>query len=318
MLCGGIRAKGRLLPALSFLLAGCTSLPDAVRDLPATAGPVELAATPFFPQDAFQCGPAALTTVLAANGVDVALDTIVAKVYLPEREGSLQAEMLAATRTEGRLPYIIDGELRALHAELVAGRPVVVLQNLGIAAIPRWHFAVVVGIDTIRNEIILRSGTERRRVTPAATFLRTWRRGDYWGFVVLAPGQMPENVDRERYFAAIAALEQAAQADAASRAWQAALARWPGDPTALFGLGNTQLNAGDFAAAAASYRALLGEHPGITVARNNLAIALAKLGREQEALREIERALEDNADPLLRDELEDTRATILAAPGTGR
>jgi hypothetical protein len=303
------RTRGRLLPAL-LLLSGCTSLPDTVRDLPASAGPVELAATPFFPQDAFQCGPAALATVLATSGVDVALDAIVAKVYLPAREGSLQAEMLAAARTEERLPYVIDGELHALHAELTAGRPVVVMQNLGVAAIPRWHFAVVVGIDTIRNEVILRSGTQRRRVTPVNTFLRTWRRSDYWGVVVLRPEQLPENVDRGRYFGAVAALEQAAQPDAAKRAWQTALANWPGDPTALFGLGNARLNGGDFECATASYRSLLDEHPGVIVARNNLALALAELGREDEALKEIERALRENADPLLQGELEDTLATI--------
>lgn len=315
---GWIGTRGRLLPGLLVLLVGCTSLPDTVRDLPASAGPVELAATPFYPQEAFQCGPAALATALAASHVDVSIDDIVAKVYLPGREGSLQVEMLAAARTEGRLPYVIDGELRALHAELDAGRPVVVLQNLGIAAIPRWHFAVVVGIDPMRAEVVLRSGTERRRVTPVSTFLRTWRRSDYWGFVVLPPDRLPENVDRGRYFGAIAAVEQAAPEGVAERAWQTALARWPDDPTALFGLGNVELNAGDFAGAAASYRTLLDANSEVTVARNNLALALAELGQEQEALREIERALEENGDPLLQVELEDTRAAILAGRRIGR
>ena len=310
MLSGRVRTGDRLLPALLFLLAGCTSLPDTVRDLPAAAGSIELEGTPFFPQDAFQCGPAALGTALATSGIDVDLDAIVAKVYLPGREGSLQTEMLAATRTEGRLPYVIDGELRALHSELAAGRPVVVMQNLGVAAIPRWHFAVVVGIDSVRDDVILRSGTERRRLTPVTTFLRTWRRSDYWGFVVLRPDELPENADRHRYFSAVAALERAAPEGVAEQAWQTALARWPGDPTALFGLASTKLNAGDFDGAVDRYRSLLDKHPGITVARNNLAIALAELGRQEEALREIEHALRENEDPLLREELEDTRAMI--------
>ena len=110
---------GRLLPALFFLLSGCAAIPDAVRDLPEGAS-VELDDAPFYPQERFQCGPAALTTVLVASGADVALDAIVDEVYLPGREGSLQVELVAAGRRHGRLPYLIDGTLASVHAEIEA------------------------------------------------------------------------------------------------------------------------------------------------------------------------------------------------------
>ena len=309
---GAIRVhrKSRLLPALFVLLAGCASIPPSVSELPVRGGSIELADTPFYPQERYQCGPAALTTVLAQSGATASLDDIVDKVYLPGRQGSLQVELLAATRTEGRLPYVIDGRLTAIWRELEMGRPVLVLQNLGVAAIPRWHYAVVVGIDAERGEVVLRSGTDPRRVTPSDTFLRTWQRGDYWGMVVLPPGELPGDPDRSRYFEAIAALEQAGRAEEAAIAWQAALEHWPNDSVALFGLGNARLVLGDYRAAEDVYRKLLVVEPGMVVARNNLALALAEQGKFAAALRQIGIALSENRDAALERELRDTEASI--------
>jgi hypothetical protein len=293
-----------------LLLTGCASLPDAVRELDVGAAVVELDETPFFPQQRYECGPAALSTALTMSGVDVALPEIVDKVYLPGKSGSLQVELMAATRTEGRLPYVIDGTLSAVWDELSAGRPVVVLQNLGVAAIPRWHYAVVVGVDAGRSEVILRSGTDRRRITATNTFLRTWRRGDYWAMIVLRPDEMPANVDQGRYLKAIAALEQAGQIDAAASGWVTALRVWPGDAVALFGLGNVRFETGEFAEAEKLYRALLEHDDQLLVARNNLALALAEQRKFDEALQEITAALTRNSDAVLAMELRHTKATI--------
>lgn len=304
-------AMSRLVPALLALLAGCTALPEARQALPPGAGRIELAATPFFAQEEYQCGPAALSTVLAASGLDVDLARITGKVYVPARRGSLRAELLAAARTEGRIPVPIDGSLEAVWRELENGRPVLVLQNLGVAALPRWHYAVVVGIDADSRHVVLRSGTDRRRVTGADTFLRTWRRGDYWAIAVTRPGEVPAGVDRGSYLAAVAAYESAGREDAAT-AWQAAVTRWPESSAAWFGLGNAQFARGDYAAAEEAFRSLLERDASQAAVRNNLALTLAELGRPEEALAEIETAITDNRDPALEAELLDTRRGLLA------
>ncbi len=218
--------------------------------------------------------------------------------------------MIGATRTFGRIPYRVNGQLQAVRDELAAGRPVVVLQNLGVAGIPRWHYAVVVGIDTGRNEIILRSGVEKRRVTPVPTFLRTWRRSDYWGFVVLRPDMLPTGLDRERYLSAVVDMQKAGQWEAGATAWKAALEVWPDDPVALFGLGNLELTAGNNAEAERYFRAVVKVNSESLAARNNLAIAVARQGRFAEAMREIAAAIDDNSDPALEDELLDTKSLI--------
>lgn len=291
-------------------LSGCASIPADVADLQGRERSVELGDTPFFPQRQFQCGPAALATALRSSGATIDLQELTDRVYLPGKRGSLQVEMLAATRTVGRLPYVIDGTLGVLWDELAAGRPVVVLQNLGIAAIPRWHFAVVVGIDAERGWVILRSGVDRRRLTSLPTFLRTWRRSDFWGFVVLRPTELPTRVDRLRYLKSIAALENAGRRDAALTAWHTALKTWTNDPVALFGLGNTLLAGNDNRSAEAHFRRMLESNPGAAAARNNLAMALARQHRFEEARHEIRTALKDTTDPALERELRDTEALI--------
>ena len=298
------------MPALFLLAGGCATIPDSAVEIPTNAAAVELDETPFFPQERYQCGPAALTTVLTTSGVDVALEDIVNKVYLPGRKGSLQSELMAATRTEGRLPYVIDGTLAAILRELEVGRPVLVLQNLGVAAIPRWHYAVVVGMNPERGEVILRSGTDGRRVTASKTFVRTWQRGDYWAMVALRPDEIPVSADRERYFTAIAALEQTGQLETAAMAWRAAEQAWPGDVVVLFGVANVHLASGDFIEAESAYRTVLAQDESLLVARNNLALALAEQGEFDAAIEEIGIALARNHDPALEPELRDTEMTI--------
>ncbi len=229
--------------------------------------------------------------MLTASGLDAGPDALAEQVFLPARRGSLQLEMLAATRAAERLPWRVDGTLAAIDAELRAGRPVLVLQNLGVAWPAKWHYAVVVGIDPAAGEVVLRSGRERRRTTDTDLFLRTWRRSDFWAFVALRPGELPAQPVAQRYHRTVADLEATGHLQAARAAWAAAAARWPEDPVPLFGLGNVALALGEAAAAEGWYRQLLDGHPGHLEARNNLAYALAAQGRHEEALATLRDAL---------------------------
>lgn len=299
--------------ATLLLLAACGRTPVLG---PVAAGErIELADVPFYPQDAYQCGPAALATVLRESGVAIDPEQLVAAVYLPDRKGSLQIELAAAARRHGRVPYSIDPDMAGLLNALRAGRPVLVLQNLGIRDWPLWHFAVVIGFDARREEFILRSGTTRRETTAAARFLRTWELGGNWGLVLLAPGELLPDTDRERYLRAVTDMEGVAPPAVLRESFAAALARWPDDPWALVGLGNAQYNAGDARAAEAVFRQVLARDPDHLVARNNLAQILSERGCRAAALALLDPALAQlPADAREREQLAATRAEILAAP----
>ena len=148
-------------------------------------------------------------------------------------------------------------------------------------------------------------------MTPIMTFLRTWRRGDYWGIVLLRPDELPANVDRQRYLSTITSLEETGRYEAAAEAWHTAVMRWPEDPVALFGLANAEYGRGSLDAAAAAYRTLLDVDAGHAAARNNLAWVLAEQGRFEDAREEIATALQLNQEPALDDELRDTESQIL-------
>jgi len=235
---------------------------------------VELADTPFFPQTRYQCGPAALATVLNARGVTIAPDELVPQVYLPAREGSLQAEIMAAVRRQGLLVVPVEPALDALLTEIAAGHPVLVLQNLGLNWLPRWHYAVAVGYDLARQELVLRSGTEPRRITPFGVFLNTWNRSARWGIVVLAPGAFPAQAKPIPYLEATSALESLGRHQEAREAYQASTARWPDHPLAWLGLGNAEYALGRAGPAEAAFRHALNRQAGAAVVWNNLAYAL--------------------------------------------
>lgn len=274
------------------LLCGCAADPFAAPDLRDYQSPVELAGTPFFPQEDYQCGPAALATVLLDSGVAVDAGELIPKVYIPERQGSLQPEMLAASRAYERIPYIIAPDFAALIAEVAGGRPVLVLQNLGVAAVPVWHYAVVIGYSAAAGEVILRSGTERRRVTPAKVFARTWQRSDNWGIIALRPGDLPASAAPERYLRAVAAVESIGRFDLAAPAYQAALKRWPGNRLAYLGLGNAAWGMQQPADAERWYRQALDVAPGDSTTLNNLATVIAAQGRCDEADALLQRAID--------------------------
>lgn len=275
----GIRALGLWL--LLCALGGCAAQRAIVSGAPALQGldtPLELDATPFHPQQALDCGPAALATVLGAAGVAAQPDTLAREVFTPGLGGSLQLELVAAARARGFLPYVVAPEPDALFAELAAGRPVLVLQNLGLRSWPAWHYAVVIGADPVSEQVLLRSGVERRLVMPAGKFLRTWDRADRWGLVLLEPGTLPAQPDRGRYFEAVAGLEDTGNPAAAAAAWEAALVRWPGDTVARFGFATANYLDGKLDAARAAYAALLADQPDHAAALNNQANVLADLG----------------------------------------
>ncbi len=306
--------------AVSWALAAALALTACTTRLPSFPEDprVELAGVPFFPQTIHQCGPAALATVLGATGVSVTPEQLAPRVYIPGRRGSLQVEMLAAARGHGRLAYVLEPHFAELQAELAAGNPVLVLQDLGALGIRRWHFAVVTGFDPDRDVLILRSGTERRRVESRQRFLRSWQTGQNWAAVITLPDQPPATATGGGFIRALTATERYLSPQSVATAHATALARWPADPLVLLANANQAYAAGKLDLAITQYRSLLAIDPGHVAGRNNLASALLDAGCPQVALAEAERAsaLLEAGSPLAAS-VNDTLARTVAAAAVG-
>ncbi|MDC7691126.1 PA2778 family cysteine peptidase [Vogesella indigofera] len=313
-----IRQLGALrlaLPAVlcALLLAACASTPlQPVALAPGAPTRAELVDTPFFPDDSHFCGPAALATSLSAVGLVTTPAQLVGQVFLPGREGTLQIEMLSGARRQGAVAMVIPGTLAALKQEIDAGHPVVVLQNLGLSWAPSWHYAVVVGYDLERGQLLLRSGPMRRQVMTLRTFGHTWQRSQYWAFVALPPGRLPASVTEQDATRALVAFERNAKPATAVTAYRAARQRWPHNTTLAMGLGNALYASGDLLAAAQVFRDTAATHQ-LAAAYNNLARILLQQGHVAEARQAAEGGLA-LAGPLRATLLDTLRDIEQAAP----
>lgn len=283
------------LPAFLLLLAlASCAAPQTARVVEDPAGlprQVLLEDVRFFPQTDYYCGPAALAMTLNWSGLAQTPDDLVSQVYTPGREGTLAPDIVAAARRHGRLAVELR-DLRDLLSELAAGNPVIVFQNLALDWWPQWHFAVAIGYDLDRRVLVLHSGTTERLVTPLDAFERTWARSGHWALLTLPPDRLPASGGVGAVLVAAAGLEQVQHYRSAAEAYGAALRRWPEEPAAWIGKGNSLFALDRFAEAEAAFRTAVELAPRHAAAWNNLAYALSRQGRREEAVAAARRAVD--------------------------
>lgn len=264
-----MRALTAFVAALA--LAACAAPPLDLTPAPDAPQKAAVAGVPIIEQADFHCGPAALAMVLQWSGQDVTQDQIAALAFTPGARGTYQENMIGAARRQGALAVPISG-FDNLTAELVAGHPVIVFQNLGERFAPIWHYAVVTGYDLDRNTVTLHSGQLSRTTMSLAKFERTWAGGEGWALLVLAPGQLPATSAERIVLQASAGLERAGRTDAAIAAYRNGAARWPQNWLWQFGLGNALYASGDIAGARRAFERAIALDPAAPEPRQNLAV----------------------------------------------
>ena len=269
-----------LVALLSVSLVGCSLNPELrLAEVAPSTGVTQLEDIPFHPQEEHHCGPASLLSLLESAGAEPGYRELVDRVYIPGLEGSLQVEMQAAARSFGYVTYLLPPEPAAVLAEVEAGRPVLVLLNLGVPSKPTWHYALVIGFDPQRNELILHSGRQAASRQRAPSWLRRWDWAGRWAMVLLEPGEWPAVADRDRLLRALAAFEEGAPPTAAADAWRTASKHWPDEPIVWLGIGNAMYRLEDTVGAREAFQRALELNPQHLPARMNLATLLADSGR---------------------------------------
>ena len=279
--------------SLTVLLTGCATpqVEQLRNNWPNTISEKsEIQNIPFYPQEDYECGPAALAMAFHLAGVHLRPEQLVDQVYLPGRKGSLQIEMQVATRRNGLVSHVLSPSVIDVLKEVSAGHPVIVFQNISLPIYPVWHYAVVVGFDKKRNILILNSGKTEHLEMSLYTFERTWARGDYWAMLALSPSELPITADATSYAQSIVALERN-NVKAAQLAYQTALIKWPEDRTLLLGFGNTSYALKQIAVAKEAYLKAVQFHPQYADAWNNLAQTQFESGEFLQALQSIETAI---------------------------
>ncbi|GGC80206.1 hypothetical protein GCM10011362_30960 [Marinobacter halophilus] len=262
-----------------LLLAGCASTPQ----WPDQAQTAELSQpnrqllteVPFYPQEAYQCGPASLATMLNTQGLATDPEILKELVYLPGRRGSLQVELVAAARSHNMVAYPLKPDIEALLTEVAAGNPVLVMQNLRFNWWPQWHFAVVMGFDSQEQALILNTDTRQHYEMPYKVFHATWDRAERWALVILPPDELPATAETLPFLRAAHDLESTGHTVAAQRAYETAEHRWPDQPAPIMAQGNLAYDQRKPATAASNFLRVVNRFPGFPEGWNNLAYALS-------------------------------------------
>lgn len=259
------------------LLGACARMPIVPVGVAGLPEQVELEEVPFFPQADYQCGPAALATMLTQRGIDTGPEQLVERVYLPQRKGSLQVEMVAAARAHDLLVYPLEPRLEVVLSEVAAGNPVLVLQNLAFDRWPQWHFAVVVGYDLATQTVVMRSGTTKRWTGSFRQFERSWAKGSRWAVVTVPPDRLPRKAQETKWLKAASDLEQTGRQAAALRAYETAVRHWPSG-LSWFALANARYAQGDMRSAEQALRTSVQHDRDFAASWFNLSQVLAEQG----------------------------------------
>lgn len=279
-----VRNHLALLLTLSLsLLSGCASyqqsralLFEPPKNMPPNA---EVEYVPFVAQEEYFCGPSAMSMMLQAQGLEPDLDELVSMVYVPERKGSFQVELKAASRRFDLIPYEIKPSMEHLLREVAAGNPVLVLQNLGLESHPTWHYAVVIGYDLPNKEVILHSGLQANSRTLITTFERTWlSQSTGWGLVILPANTFPRTATPLPYQKSIESLVNIGKTDLALDTYINAVEHWPKSAALAFGAGNLLYSLNEYEEANQLFLRATQLEPTNASYWNNLSYSEAQLG----------------------------------------
>lgn len=167
-----------LLGGALFLGASCAGPPrpgPAAVPRGATGEPeVVLAGVPFLPPEEDSCGPSSLAMLLLHHGIPAPVRDLVRETRTTGLRGTLATDLAAAARRRGLDASVESLSLDGLKAEIAAGRPVVLLVDLGGWIVSRPHYVLAYGYT--EEGVVAHSGSREGALIPYAEFRRQWDR----------------------------------------------------------------------------------------------------------------------------------------------
>jgi hypothetical protein len=209
---------------LAGILTGCAGSTNGP-PLPGLPDRVELTGVPFFRGEEYQGSSMALASLLALQGVRMTPGLLEPTLHLPDDTDHLATHVPDAAREFGLMVYPLDPSLNALLTQVAAGYPVLLRYQAGSMLWSEPRYAVLIGYDRYKRHVLLRSGEQRRQLLDFDSFAAAWKGAGSWAALVLQPGQLPAQVDRQRWLQAADQLGRAGHEQAASAAVRAIDAR---------------------------------------------------------------------------------------------
>jgi ABC-type bacteriocin/lantibiotic exporter with double-glycine peptidase domain len=170
--------------ALILAISGCAAKRfDAIRSgLEARGHYIE--GVPFVMQTEYDCGPAALASVLSFRGKAIDLERITASVYLPKLRGTLPMDLERYAKDEGFSTSSSAGTTAALKTAVKSNIPVICLLDLGFWFYRQPHFVTVIGFDDGNSVFIMHDGGTPNRTMGYENFAKKWARAGMWMILI--------------------------------------------------------------------------------------------------------------------------------------
>lgn len=274
------------LAGILLLFYGCASstpqADKALGDMGALPSRAIVEDVPFFLQTEGTCGPATLAMTLNWAGIETTMEEVEESAFSPESNGSYQMVMISAARRNKAMALPIAG-MQSLLTEVANGHPVIVFENLGFDWLPQWHYATVFGYDLKKQVVHTHSGAEANKVWDIRKFERSWKLGDYWGMVILPPGQLAKTASEREHLKAAAALEKLGHLDEAKKSYMAMAERWKDGHMAFIGLGNIAFLREDYQSAQRLYLKALEIRKDMPAVWHNLSLSYSRTGNAEKA-----------------------------------
>lgn len=180
--------KNVLFAAFAAALLGCAGPASVVR---APDAGLYIEGVPFFPQDEYMCGPAALASVIGYYGTEAGMEAVAAEVYSEKLKGSLPMDLLLYAKAKGFEAKYYKGSMAGLKESLTRNEPLILFLNLGYSFYPVGHYVVATGMDDAAGVVFAHSGMEKEQAFTMKALEKSWSKTGY-STLLVRPKARPE------------------------------------------------------------------------------------------------------------------------------
>lgn len=175
-----VRGCLHIFPFIIILLLSCTG--TRTPDVKESRAFQIIESVPFYPQEAYNCGPVSLAGVLNYWRTGVSLEDVADEIYSESAKGTLDIDMILYAERKGLKARQYKGSAEDIKRNIDLGYPLIVLVDYGFWVYQQNHFMVVVGYN--KNGILANSGRDRLKFIPFKVFLKSWKRTNFWTMLI--------------------------------------------------------------------------------------------------------------------------------------
>jgi hypothetical protein len=139
---------------------------------------------PFYPQEKFMCGPAALTSLLNYYSFGYDLDEVTSAVFEEKINGTLLMDMLIYAKLKGFNAQVYNSGPYDLKARLKKKNPMILFLNLGTKKKPVGHYIVAIGFDDETATVIAHSSLIQAQIFPYRSIMADWKKTGYSALLI--------------------------------------------------------------------------------------------------------------------------------------